>query len=708
MKKKTIEKIPYITLGKTSRKKEVKYIGVTTFKTISHEKHLFLEVYKNSKETKEVPVVRIVLTKKDFGTFFPETGEWSRAMIVAIYGRDMPIWYEEEDIVVRARMEIIKKNILQSDEDLERIKEYCNVKIWDSERWWEYIESEQDDIATKKKNKARERKYKKRKEAIEDRIKHTRPLPEKKILEKADRYYFRERHYLYYKKHGCWAKIACSKCGRVTDARWKMGITPESEFQIRIKEPKEGKVGKCPMCKAQGIFKCQGKVKGSHSETIHLFLGQKYKEKGMVVRYIEVSKTWFLNLICGEKGPEMFNAYEELSGIEIARAYFEPGKKTQIDYHKHSPYSGENYWDDCNLYGMNSIVIKSAMILSETYEEIKGTMFQYCALKEYAEKTGEVNMVDYLERYLEFPQIEMLAKLGMTRIVTALINNKYSIQTDETAKRPDMFLGIRKERVKMLIEEQGDIDLLNVMKIECRLQRNWSKEQLIHLSETGLGTGQVESALRYMSLQKLLNRIEKYAGCGYEGGCSMQTGMIQQTATRYMDYLSMREQLGYDLRNSIYQQPKNLQAAHNKMVMELNKEEEDKRLKEVKVKYPNIRKNYRKLRKKYYFEDEEYIIRPARSAEEIVIEGRVLHHCVGGDLYLKKHDGGKTYILMLRDKNDPELPYITIEINAMNDSIIQWYGAHDKKPDEKRIREWLGEYVNRVKSGMTMEKVEVV
>ena len=78
MKKKAIEKIPYFGLKKTSRKKDVKYIGVTAVKIVGHEKHLFLEVYRNKKESKEIPMVRIVLTKKDFGTYWPEKEEWTR------------------------------------------------------------------------------------------------------------------------------------------------------------------------------------------------------------------------------------------------------------------------------------------------------------------------------------------------------------------------------------------------------------------------------------------------------------------------------------------------------------------------------------------------------------------------------------------------------------------------------------------------------
>ena len=53
------------------------------------------------------------------------------------------------------------------------------------------------------------------------------------------------------------------------------------------------------------------------------------------MRYIQVEKEWTLGFIAGENGNEMYNAYEKLSGVELARAYFEPGKKVQVDYNKH-------------------------------------------------------------------------------------------------------------------------------------------------------------------------------------------------------------------------------------------------------------------------------------------------------------------------------------------------------------------------------------
>ena len=702
MKKKAIEKIPYLTLSKISRKKGVLFVGVTAVKNIDHERHFFLEVYRNTKKTRDVPVVRIVCTKKDFGTYRPDTGEWSRQKIKSTSYLDGLIWNERRRYRTSEEME--KENGLQADTDRERIETiFKKHKPWHKERWWEYIEGFQRDIVWTEQRERNRRKYERRQQALDDRIANTPPLPEKEILTIADRVYFHEDHYLFYKKSGSWAKIACSKCGGVTDARWKDGVSYESQFQKHISEPREGQYGICPMCGAHGEWKCQGKVRSGITKTIHLFLGNRYKETGFVMRYIEVTKDWRLGLIAGEKGTEMYNSCEELSGVEVARAYFEEGKKTQIDYHKHNPYSGEDYWDDCNLYGMNNIRIESAPVLSQTYREMEGTLIQYCALEEYKKEVREVNAIEYMERYLQTPQIEMLVKMGLIGVVNELVRCRYGIVAGEYAKRPDQFLGIKKERVRQLIREKGDIELLKVMQMERRMDQNWTEEQIGQLAELGAERGLLTTATKYMTVQQFLNRVKKYAGCEYGTNCSTAVSRLKSTAQTYTDYLNMREALGYDLHNTVYQQPKNLGAAHQKMVMESNEKEMDERMMEVKVRFPMIRKNYRTLRGRYYYEDDSFLIRPARSAEEIVMEGRALHHCVGGNNYLEKHDSGTSYILMLRGKSEPEIPYITVEIDALTDKILQWYGAHDKKPDEKNMQKWLNQYITRLKCGERKE-----
>ena len=696
MKKKAIEKSPYLGLKKISRKQDVKYIGVTAVKIVGHEKHLFLEVYRNEKGSMNIPVVRIAVTKKDFGTYYPDKDTWTREKIAQDYYYSLALVWDKAGGRAE-RNTRAKANILASEEDMQRIEKFCGKNEWYKSEWWEHIYRFQDSIVYEEKRRRENRKYERRQQALKDRQEHTPELPEAEILEKADRFYFHQKHFLYYKKRGCRVQIACTKCGGVTEARWKGGMSYESQFQKWVDPPKEGYTAPCPMCGEIGEYKCQGKVKGAHNKRIYAFIGQKYKETGMVFRYIELMKEWKLELMAGDKEEIMYNASEEISGIEIARAYLMPGEKTQIDYHKHSWVDGKDYWDDCNLYGNANITIHAGKILPHTYREMKGTAFQYSALQEYDKMVLEVDPIRYLERYLEIPQLEMIVKMGLSEIAASMVRCECGIITDTHAKRPDKFLGIRKERVQQLIRNKGDRSLLEIMKMEKNLKQNWTEEQIEHLAVTRLKRGQIEQALRYMSLQKLLNRIGRYAGCRYESACLRAQERIRHMAVTYTDYLSMRVSLGYDLNNSVYQQPRDLEAAHNKMAAELNKEEIDKRLQEVKKRFACIRNRYRKLRNQYFFEDDDYIIRPARSAEEIVTEGRVLHHCVGGDSYLGKHNDGQTYILMLRFSKEPEIPYITVEIERDTHRIIQWYGLHDRKPDREHMQKWLDDYVGHLK-----------
>ena len=202
MKKKAIEKIPYLGLKQVSRGQDVKYIGVTAVKTVGHEKHLFLEMYRNEKESMDIPVVRIALTKKDFGTYYPDKDTWTREKIGKdyYYGSTL-VWNKAGGRTERNSR--AKANILATEEDMQRIEKFCGKNEWYKSEWWEHIYRFQSSIAIEERRKAENRKYEKRQQALKDRQEHTPELPEAEILEMADRFYFHQKHYLYYKKHGC-------------------------------------------------------------------------------------------------------------------------------------------------------------------------------------------------------------------------------------------------------------------------------------------------------------------------------------------------------------------------------------------------------------------------------------------------------------------------------------------------------------------------
>ena len=320
-----------------------------------------------------------------------------------------------------------------------------------------------------------------------------------------------------------------------------------------------------------------------------------------------------------------------------------------------------------------------------------------------------------METYLKHPQIELFSKAGLYGIVEGLVNQSKDLNINPLATKLKDFFKIYPERVGDLIRQKGDVQYLKVYQkekeLDSRLKAHRSSRKNPNQKEKGLRftKRQVEAIkvcqltdhlsvefLEYTGIDRLINNIERYAGCEAAADiCSSAELHLEAVTRRYFDYINMRIQQGYDLHNSIYLFPRDLNTAHEEMLEEVNKEKIEKRNKEIALRYPDIAKNYRKLCYRYSCKTEKYLIRPARSAAEIVREGRVLHHCVGSDSYLSRHNNGKSYILFLRKLDNPEEPYITIEIQGSK--IVQWYGAYDNKPNKEIIGPLLKEYAKKVK-----------
>lgn len=198
--------------------------------------------------------------------------------------------------------------------------------------------------------------------------------------------------------------------------------------------------------------------------------------------------------------------------------------------------------------------------------------------------------------------------------------------------------------------------------------------------------------LTYMSMQQLINRVEKYEKQLYKK--PKENHEFEQTLKEYDDYLRMREELGYDMTNEVFLYPRDLHTKHQEMVMESNARKDEMTIKKKNKEFPNIAKCYEILCRRYQAAAGGYIIRPAKSAGEIIMEGRTLHHCVGGDRYLRSHDKGESTILFLRKVKKPDIPYITIEIRGTH--IIQWYGAHDRKPNQEFFDKYLKDYIEQL------------
>ncbi|HCT6975648.1 TPA: PcfJ domain-containing protein, partial [Enterococcus faecalis] len=145
----------------------------------------------------------------------------------------------------------------------------------------------------------------------------------------------------------------------------------------------------------------------------------------------------------------------------------------------------------------------------------------------------------------------------------------------------------------------------------------------------------------------------------------------------YMDYLHMLEELDTPLNDDTVLYPENLQVAHDNAVNTLNllkseieEKEYEERKKQIKV---------------FEAEIDDLLFLTPHSLQEIIQEGSILHHCVGSQRYLEQHKQGATTIVFIRKKEEPNLPYFTLEYR--NQQVTQIQGKSNRQEVPEKIKQ---------------------
>lgn len=670
MKKKMIEGFPPLPVEKTKDKKF--YVAGIDIKDLKGEKTLIVDIYRNLKKSLKTPVVRVVLTEREFANYDYAKERWNYQQI-----RNVETGYPESINAKTVAVRLEDEQLI-----LDRFKGYS----WDD--WIDRIQSTQEDIGQKKRNEQE----RKRSKALEERIKNMPEIPQE-FYSWCEEELFKREKYIFYKRKGRYAEFFCGCCGRTYRYATERKASYEGQFEHIVAVPKENTTGRCEKCGDLGIYKPVGRTRAI-SEKKNCYLMQKYGDQGgVVIRWLEIRKT-------SEAGE--IPVYKDM---ELNRSFFLPEtKKVQKDYQVYNGWIDRNEWWPHNIQGMNPIKLPRARIWPGSFEEIRGTILQYSGIEHYHEHYDFLNPTAYMEAYRELPAMEMISKMGMYKLTDRLAEGTWSWrEIDARAVKPEDILMIRKNKIKKLAKEHGNREYHELLKMEKELGLELREEQEDLLVELGIHVSDLKILLRYMSLQKAINRIFAYAGIETSkiieqeeviGSCIV--GRIQSMAGYYADYISMRETAGYDMTDEIILHPRNLKEEHDKMVRETNERQNEIRINKMNSLYQKIRENFQKISKEYAYENNKYCIRPAESAGEIILEGKELHHCVGGENYLREHDSGKGYILFLRPVAEKAVPFVTVEIAGTE--IKQWHGINNSQPDKENIEKWLKKYTNNLKN----------
>ena len=124
------------------------------------------------------------------------------------------------------------------------------------------------------------------------------------------------------------------------------------------------------------------------------------------------------------------------------------------------------------------------------------------------------------------------------------------------------------------------------------------------------------------------------------------------------------------------------------------KKDEEERL-EFYKQFANIAEKYISLQSD---KNENYAVIIAKSPADLIKEGEILHHCVGRMNYDQKFAREESLIFFVRNINDINTPFVTLEYSLSNHKILQCYGYADSKPQDEVLefvnKKWLP-YANR-------------
>jgi len=291
--------------------------------------------------------------------------------------------------------------------------------------------------------------------------------------------------------------------------------------------------------------------------------------------------------------------------------------------------------------------------------------YKYSAAKEY--KSGE--LFKYLRTYEKYPQAEMLVKFGLSKYAT-------SVQVLRKVAKDKRFR-------KWLIEKRDEI--------RCK---GYYVGTLLIAYKTGKPLERVqklEEEKKSFYRQDGYRNIKKLFATDKQITEFMEYVDKQNTnISSYSDYLHACEYLGLDMTLPKNRMPHDFKRWHDIRIDEYRtakalKDEEER--KEFYAKFKTVAEKYLPLQ---CYKEDTFITVIAKSPNELIYEGDTLHHCVGHMNYDQRFIREESLIFFIRNKNEPEVPFVTVEYSLSKHKVLQCYGENDHKPADNVL-----EYVNK-------------
>ena len=467
-------------------------------------------------------------------------------------------------------------------------------------------------------------------------------------------------HYLFYDYNNGRAKTQarCTYC---------------EKFSV-IKRPKNNDVLRCPKCGQKVIAKAQGKRAAYHEDRETCQVVQQVSPYELVVRIYKLYWSY-------ARGKDTAGK----SAYEVMRIFVrsDDGKDATMEpYYYDSAYDSVTRWrrgyHPGALFGIECFISEETgeIYLPGLEKALQGTTWEYCALRQFYERTAiPMQVSHYLKMYLRHPLlIERLTKVGFENIVADVVyRHGFSDALDEMQARTHRILRVEKQDVSVLQDQKVGMPLLKKYQAYVAIHLRGRAELFqwqLHNEVSEIPT----DIFQYMTAEKFMRYIDAQFPiyCEARPANGYRDPTMETLVITYVDYLHMCRRQAYDMKEKSVLFPKNCAAAHDREAERIQKINDAQKNKAFGIAYAGF------ARKAALSNEELQIVCPKR-ANDLVDEGKALHHCVGS--YIDKVTEGRCLIVFVRRVEEPKKPYVTVEVR--DGKIAQIHGDHNSDPTEE-------------------------